>query len=161
MWPSTRQRLTILCIFDHFRRQIDVNWRQYLCYLNKYSFDSVTDCRNWYKLLWKPSKSGIVAICMTKIDDFVHFRSFSTSIWRQYVCYFNEYSSDSLTNWLNWYKPLWKPLKSGIVAIYTTKIADFAHFRSILTSSWRQLTSMTVLYQNIFIWHTFRLQILI
>jgi len=30
----------------HFWRQIDVNWRQYECYLNKYSSDTLTDCRN-------------------------------------------------------------------------------------------------------------------
>jgi len=25
LWPITRQKLTILRIFDHFRRQIDIN----------------------------------------------------------------------------------------------------------------------------------------
>ena len=77
LWPSARQKFTILCIFNHFRRQIDVNWRQYVCYRNKYSSDTLTDCRNQYKPLWKPLKSGIVAIYMTKIDDFAYFRSFS------------------------------------------------------------------------------------
>ena len=83
LWPSTQHKLTILRIFDQYLRQIDINWRQYVCYLNKYSSDTLKDCRNWYKPLWKPSKSGIVAIYTTKIDDFAHFRSFSTSNWRQ------------------------------------------------------------------------------
>ena len=101
LWPFTRQKLTILRIFDHFRRQIDVNWRHNGCYLNKYSSDTLTDCRNRYK-------------------------------------------------------PLWKPLKSGIVAIYTTKIDDFAYFRSFLTLNWRQLTSYRLIFRNMFVLHTSR-----
>ena len=96
--------------------------------------------KKWYKPSWKPLKSGIVAIYTTKIDDFAHFRSFRRQIdvnWRQYVCYRNKCSSDTLTDCRNRYKPSWKPLKSGIVAIYTTKIDDFAHFRSFLTLRWR------------------------
>ena len=136
--------------FDKFRRQIDVNWHQYVCYLNKYSSDTLTGCRNWYKSLWKPLKSVIVAIYTTKTVNFAHFRSFWRQIdinWRQYVCYLNKYSSDILTDCRNWYKPLWKPLKSGIVANYTTKFDDYAHLRSFLTSNWRQLTSICMLFQ--------------
>ena len=83
LWPSAWQKLTILCIFNHFRRQIDVNWCQYVCYHNKYSSDTLTDCRNGYKPLWKTLKSGNVAIYTTKIDDFTYFRSFSTLNWHQ------------------------------------------------------------------------------
>ena len=36
LWPITRQKLTIMRIYDHFWRQIDVNWRRYVCYFNKY-----------------------------------------------------------------------------------------------------------------------------
>ena len=80
---STRQKLTILRIFDHFWHQIEVNWRQYVCYFNKYSSQTLRDCRNWYKSSWKPLKRGIVAIYTTKIDHFAHFWSFLTLNWRQ------------------------------------------------------------------------------
>ena len=79
LWLSTRQKLTILRIFDHFPRQIEVDWCQYVCYLNKYSSDTLTGCRNWYKSLWKPLKSVIVAIYTTKTVNFAHFRTFLTS----------------------------------------------------------------------------------
>ena len=83
LWLSTRQKLTILRIFDYFPRQIEVDWCQYVCYLNKYSSDTLTGCRNWYKSLWKPLKSVIVAIYTTKTVNFAHFRSFLTSNWHQ------------------------------------------------------------------------------
>ena len=50
LWLFTLQKLKILRIFDHIWRQIYVNWRQWLCYLNKYSSDTLTDCKYWYKL---------------------------------------------------------------------------------------------------------------
>ena len=144
----------ILRIFDHFLRWIDVNWHHYVCYLSKYSSETLTDYKYWCKSSYNPLKSDFVAIYSTKNYDFAHFRSFLTQRWRQidinwrqYVCYLSKYSSNTLTDCRNWYKPLWKPLKSGIVAIYTTKTDDFSHFRSFSTSNWRQLTSYWVLSQ--------------
>ena len=64
-----------------------------------------TDTNRLQKLIWT---IGIVAIYTSKIDDFVYFQSFSSfnwHQWRQFECYLNKYSSDSLKDYRNRYKP--------------------------------------------------------
>ena len=112
LWPFTQQKFTILRIFDHFLRWIDVNWHHYVCYLSKYSSETLTDCKYWCKSSYNPLKSDFVAIYSTKNYDFAHFRSFLTQRWRQidinwrqYVCYLSKYSSNTLTDCIYWCKP--------------------------------------------------------
>ena len=112
LWTFTQQKITILRIFDHFLHWIDFNWHHYVCYLSKYSSETLTDCKYWCKSSYNPLKSDFVAIYSTKNYDFVHFRSFLTQRWRQidinwrqYVCYLSKYSSNTLTDCIYWCKP--------------------------------------------------------
>ena len=142
IWRQKWSKLTILHIFNHFWRQIDVNWSEYACYLNEYSSETLTYYKyyaNHHKIHWKVVLWPFTRQNLTILRIFDHFLRWIDVNWHHYVCYFSKYSSETLTDCKYWCKSSYNPLKSDFVAIYSTKNYDFAHFRSFLTQRWRQI----------------------